>query len=127
MSVVCLRAGLTWVRVRFISPFAVSALKHGCSEALPTSQLIPTARVSAAWAAARDKKLDKEAHAAVKAQLAQERAATIEAKKMDKLRIATEQKAEKARLAAESKAKRGDAKVRIYSPFSAVHISTCLY
>src|SRR5713101_3608910 len=50
----CLRAGLTWVRVRFISPFAVSALKHGCSEALPTSQLIPTARVSAAWAAARN-------------------------------------------------------------------------
>src|SRR6266852_7717413 len=51
---VCLRAGLTWVRVRFISPFAVSALKHGCSEVLPTSQLIPTARVSAAWTAARD-------------------------------------------------------------------------
>src|SRR6266852_4628911 len=51
----CLRAGLTWVRVRFIFPFAVSALKHGCSEALPTSQLIPTVRVSAAWAAARDR------------------------------------------------------------------------
>ncbi len=73
------------------------------------------------------KKLGKEAHAAVKARLAQECAAAIEAKKMDKLRIATEQKAEKARLAAKSKAKRGDAKVRIYSPFSAVHISTCLY
>src|SRR6266852_187995 len=52
---VCLRASLTWVRVRFIPPFAVSALKHGCSEALPTFQLIPTARVSAAWAAARDR------------------------------------------------------------------------
>jgi len=48
----CLWAGLTWVRVRFISPFVVSALKHGCSEALPTSQLIPTARASTAWAAA---------------------------------------------------------------------------
>src|SRR5258708_27539109 len=51
----CLQAGLTWVRVRFIPPFAVSALKHGCSEVLPTSQLIPTARASTAWAAAHNR------------------------------------------------------------------------
>jgi hypothetical protein len=55
--------------------------------------------------------LGKEAHAAVKARLTQERAATSEAKKLEKLRIVAEQKAEKARLAAESKAKRSEAKV----------------
>ena len=60
------------------------------------------------------KKLGKEAHAAAKAQLAQERAATSEAKKTEKLRIIVEQKAEKARLAAESKAKQANAKVCMY-------------
>ncbi len=63
---------------------------------------------------AEAKKVGKEAHAALKAQLTQEQAAASEAKKMDKLRIAAEQKVEKARLAAESKAKRAEAKVCIY-------------
>jgi hypothetical protein len=62
-------------------------------------------------ALAEAKKLGKEAHAAFKARLAQERAATSEAKRLEKLRIIAEQKAEKARLAAESKAKRAEAKV----------------
>ena len=66
-------------------------------------------------ALAEAKKLGKEAHAAVKAQLAQERAAAAEAKKVERLRVAAEQKAEKARLAAESKARRADAKVHNYS------------
>ena len=61
---------------------------------------------------AEAKKLGKEAHAAIKARLAQERAAASDAKKMERLRIAAEQKAEKARLAAESKAKRAEARVR---------------
>ena len=61
---------------------------------------------------AEAKKLGKEAHAAVKARLAQERAAASDAKKMEKLRIAAEQKAEKARLVAENKAKRAEARVR---------------
>jgi hypothetical protein len=65
-------------------------------------------------ALAEAKKLGKEAHAAAKARLTQERAAASEAKKMEKLRIIAEQKAEKARLAAETKAKRAEAKVRIY-------------
>ncbi len=51
------------------------------------------------------KKLGKEAHAAVKAQLAQEWAAAAKAKKVERLRVAAEQKAEKARLTAESKAR----------------------
>ena len=58
------------------------------------------------------KKLGKEAHAAVKARLTQERATALEAKKIEWLRISAEQKAEKARLAAESKGKRIDTKVR---------------
>jgi len=62
-------------------------------------------------ALAEAKKLGKEAHAAARARLAQERAAASEAKKIEKLRIIAEQKAEKARLAAESKAKRAEAKV----------------
>jgi len=56
-------------------------------------------------ALAKAKKLGKEAHAAVKAQLAQEWAAAAEAKKVERLRVAVEQKAKKARLAAESKAR----------------------
>ena len=67
-------------------------------------------------ALAQAKLIGKDAHAALKARLVQERAALHEAKKVDKLRIAAEQKAEKARLAAETKAKRADTKVRpIYS------------
>jgi len=66
-------------------------------------------------ALAEAKKLGKEAHAAFKARLTQEQAATSEAKKMERLRIVAEQKAEKARLAAESKAKQAEAKVRVYS------------
>jgi hypothetical protein len=66
-------------------------------------------------ALAEAKKLGKEAHAAFKARLAQEWAATSEAKKMERLRIVAEQKAEKARLAAETKAKRAEAKVRVRS------------
>ena len=61
------------------------------------------------------KKLDKEAHAAVKARLTQEWAVTSEAKKMERLRIVAEQKTEKARLAAKSRAKRAHAKVCMYS------------
>jgi len=61
------------------------------------------------------KKLGKEAHMAVKAQLAQEWAAAAEAKKVERLRVAAEQKAEKARLTAESKARQADAKVCNYS------------
>ena len=79
-------------------------------------------KVSDRNALAEAKKLGKEAHAAVKARLAQEQAATSEAKKMEKLRIVAEQKAEKARLAAETRAKQAAAKVRMYSinldPFS---------
>ena len=56
------------------------------------------------------KKLGREAHAAFKTYLAQEQAATLEAKRLEKLRIVAEQKAEKARLAAESKAKQAEAK-----------------
>jgi len=66
-------------------------------------------------ALAEAKKLGKEAHTAAKARLAQEQAATSEAKKMERLRIIAEQKAEKARLAAESKAKWVEARVRVYS------------
>jgi hypothetical protein len=66
-------------------------------------------------ALAEAKKLGKEAHAAFKARLAQERAAASKAKKTEKLRVIAEQKAEKARLAAESKAKRAEARVRIIS------------
>jgi len=51
------------------------------------------------------KKLGKEAHAAAKARLTQEWAATSEAKKIKKLRVIADQKAEKARLAAKTKAK----------------------
>ncbi len=61
------------------------------------------------------KRLGKEAHAALKARLAQEQAAMSEAIKVQKLKITAEKKAEKARLAAENKAKRADAKVRVYS------------
>lgn len=73
------------------------------------------------------KKLRKEAHTAVKMQLAQEWAVISEAKKMEKLRMAIKQKAEKARLVAESKAKWADAKVHIYSLNSGLFKNSCYW
>lgn len=62
---------------------------------------------------AEAKKQGREALAAAKARLVQERTAASEAKKVKKLKIVAEQKAEKARLAAKNKAKQAKAKVCI--------------
>jgi hypothetical protein len=53
----------------------------------------------------------REAHAVLKAQFEQERAAATEAKKLEKAKLATERQAEKARAATDSKAKHGGRKV----------------
>ena len=55
----------------------------------------------------------KEAHAAVKAHIAQEQAEVVQAKKLEKLKITAEQQAEKARVAAENKAKQAEKRVRL--------------
>jgi hypothetical protein len=52
------------------------------------------------------KEQGKEAIAAVKAQIAQDRVASAEARKVEKLRVAAERQAEKARVAAEKKGNR---------------------
>jgi hypothetical protein len=54
----------------------------------------------------------KEAVAAVKARIAQDRAASAEAIKVEKLRVAAEQQVEKAMVAAEKKAKQAEQRVR---------------
>ena len=90
---------------RWVSTVAEYEMEKDCKEAR---------RADDRNALAEAKKLGKKVHAAVKAQLAQEQAATSEAKKTEKLRVIAEQKAEKARLAAESKAKQAEARVRIY-------------
>ena len=59
------------------------------------------------------KEQGKEALAAVKAHIAQDCAASAEAKKVEKLRVAAERQVEKARVAAEKKAKQ--AKQRVHA------------
>ena len=60
------------------------------------------------------KEQGKEALAAVKARIAQDRAASAEAKKVEKLRVAAERQVEKARVAAEKKAKQAEQRVRAH-------------
>jgi len=63
------------------------------------------------------KEQGKEAIAAVKARIAQDRTASAEARKVEKLRVAAEQQVEKARVAAEKKAKQAEQRVHIqYHP-----------
>ena len=59
------------------------------------------------------KEQGKEAIAAVKAWIAQDRAASAEARKVEKLRVAAERQMEKARVAAEKKAKQAEQRVRV--------------
>jgi hypothetical protein len=54
----------------------------------------------------------KEAVTAVKARIAQDRAASAEAIKVEKLRVAAERQVEKARVAAEKKVKQAEQRVR---------------
>ena len=58
----------------------------------------------------------KEAYAVAKAQIAHQRAAAAQAKKLEKLRAAAERQVEKARVAAENRARQAERKVR--SPLS---------
>jgi hypothetical protein len=60
----------------------------------------------------------KEAHAAAKARIAQEREAVLQAKKIERLRVTAERQAEKARLATENKARQLERKVRGRCPRS---------
>ena len=60
------------------------------------------------------KEQGKEALAAVKAHIAQDRAASAEAKKVEKLRVAAERQVEKARVAAEKKAKQAEQRVHAH-------------
>ena len=60
----------------------------------------------------------KEAHAAAKACITQEREAVLQAKKIERLRVTAECQAEKARLAAENKARQLERKVRGCCPQS---------
>ena len=57
------------------------------------------------------KEQGKEAIAAVKARIAQDRAALSEARKVEKLRVAAEWKVEKVRVTAEKKAKQAEQRV----------------
>jgi hypothetical protein len=57
------------------------------------------------------KEQGKDAVAAVKAQIMQDRAALAEARKVEKLRVAAERQVEKARVAAEKKAKQAEQRV----------------
>ena len=63
----------------------------------------------------------KEAHAATKARIAQEKEATVQAKKIERLRATAEQQAEKARVAAENKARQLKRKVYDCCPWSQFH------
>jgi hypothetical protein len=69
-------------------------------------------------ALAQAKLESKEAYAALKAQIEQGRAAAVEARRLEKLRLAAERQAEKAKAAADSKARRGGRKVCALSLFS---------
>ena len=60
------------------------------------------------------KEQGKEAITAVKAQIAQDRTASAEAEKVEKLRVAAEWQAEKARVAAEKKAKQAEQRVHAH-------------
>jgi hypothetical protein len=63
------------------------------------------------------KEQGKEVFTAVKAHITQDRAASAEAKKVEKLRVASERQVEKARVAAEKKAKQAKQRVRVqYHP-----------
>ena len=63
------------------------------------------------------KEQGKEAIAAVKAQIVQDRAASAEARKVERLRVAAERQVEKARVAAEKKAKQAEQRVCVqYHP-----------
>jgi len=66
----------------------------------------------------------KEAHAAAKARIAQEKEVAVQAKKIEQLRITAERRAEKARVAAENKARQLERKVRGRCPRSQVHQAT---
>jgi hypothetical protein len=59
------------------------------------------------------KEQGKEAVAAVKAWIAQDHAASAEARKVEKLRVAAERQMEKARVTAEKKAKQAEQRVRV--------------
>jgi hypothetical protein len=66
----------------------------------------------------------KEAHAAAKAHIAQEREAAMQAKKIERLRATAERQAEKARVAAENKARQLERKVRGHCLQSQFHQAT---
>ena len=66
----------------------------------------------------------KEAHAAAKAHIAQEKEATVQAKKIEWLRVTAERQAEKARVVAENKARQLERKVRDHCPWSRFHQAT---
>jgi hypothetical protein len=66
----------------------------------------------------------KEAHTAAKARIAQEREATVQAKKIERLRATAEHQAEKARVAAENKARQLERKVHGHCLQSQFHQAT---
>ena len=58
----------------------------------------------------------KEAVAALRARIAQERAEASQARKLERLKITAEHQAERARIAADNKARQAEKKVHRHSP-----------